>query len=139
MSFPEKSAIAVASVLVVVYGAYFALVGSWLAGGPAQEVRYQPLLVVAVVVLALLTALSTALLAVFDTRGALSFDERDRDIARRASVVGGVVLAVAVFAVLVLIMAEVEHVYLAQALLLGWVLAELIRQLSTVALYRRGA
>lgn len=139
MSFPEKIALALSAALVVVFGVYFAVVGRWLATTPVENVRYQPLLIVAVVVLAVLSALSAGLLAIVDRRGAMSFDERDRSISLRAGRVGGVLLSIAVFFVLVLLMLGVAQAWIAQALLLGWVLAELGNQLTTVALYRRGA
>ena len=38
MSFQEKSAIAITGSLVLVYGAYFAIVGRWLTVAPLTEI-----------------------------------------------------------------------------------------------------
>jgi hypothetical protein len=137
MSFQEKSAIAITAALIVVYGAYFTIVGR-LLGGPAGDVAYKPLLILAVVPLTVLAAISHIVLALTDWKGANSYDERDRVIARRAERIGGYVLAVGVFAGLVLAMAEVRHSYIANALMLAWVLAELTDNAMKIVFYRRG-
>lgn len=138
MAFPEKSALAVAAALTIAYGAYFAVVLSWTATSPLDEIVYQPLMIVATVVLAGLTAGTHVLLALFDPRGANETDERDRTIAGRSGQVGGWVLAIAVFTGLVLAMAEVHHLVIANTLLGLWVLAEIVEAGVTVVLYRRG-
>jgi hypothetical protein len=56
----------------------------------------------------------------------------------RGERVGGYVLAVGVFGGLVLAMAELAPFYIAHALLLAWVLAELVEGATKIALYRRG-
>lgn len=66
-------------------------------------------------------------------------DERDRLIALRGERVGGYVLALGVFGGLVLAMAELPPFYIAHALLLAWVLAELVEGATRIVLYRRGA
>ena len=138
MPFPEKSAIAMVSALAIVYGLYVAVILRWLAGTPADEITYQPLMVLAVIPLAVLAAMSHIVLAVLDPRAANAFDERDRLITLRSERVAGYVLALGVFASLVLAMAEVPHFYIAHALMLMWVLAEIIEGVSKVVLYRRG-
>jgi hypothetical protein len=60
-------------------------------------------------------------------------------ITLRSERVGGYVLAVGVFIGLVLAMAEFPHFYIAHALLLAWVLAELTDNVLKVWRYRRGA
>ena len=56
MPFQEKSAIAMTGALAVVYGAYFAVVAWWLTTTSADEIVYQPLMVVAVVPLVIVAA-----------------------------------------------------------------------------------
>ena len=81
---------------------------------------------------------SHAALAVLNPKEAGQHDERDRLIALRGERVGGYVLAVGVFAGLVLAMAEAGSFWIAHALLLAWVLAELTDGAVQIVLYRRG-
>ena len=136
MSFQEKSAIAMIGALAVVYGAYFAIVGRWLTVAPADEIVYQPLLIVAIVPLVVLAVVSHLVIALANPREAGAEDERDRLIALRGERVGGYVLALGVFGGLA--MAELPPFYIAHALLLAWVLAELVEGATKIVLYRRG-
>jgi hypothetical protein len=140
MSFQEKSAIAIIGSLVIVYGAYFALVARIsLASTEAAGIAYKPLLILATVPLAALAAVSHIVLAIRSPKEANSYDERDRLITLRAERLGGYVLAVGVCAGVVLAMLELRQFYIAHALLLAWVLAELADNVAKVVLYRRGA
>jgi hypothetical protein len=121
VSFQEKSAIAMT-------GAYFAIVGRWLTVTPADEIVYQPLLIVATVPLVVLAVVSHVAIALANPKEADAYDERDRLIALRGERVGGYVLA----------MAELAPFYIAHALLLAWVLAELGEGATKIVLYRRG-
>jgi hypothetical protein len=138
MPFQEKSAIAMTAVLVAVYGAYFALMGRLLASTPAADIPYQPLLIVAVVPLTILAAVSHIVLAVASPKEANAYDERDRLIVLRSERLGGYVLVLGVVAGLVLAMAEIHPFFIANALLLGWVLAEIADNATRIVLYRRG-
>jgi len=138
VSFQEKSAIAMIGALAVVYGAYFAIVGRWLTVAPADEIAYQPLLIVAIVPLVVLAVVSHVAIALANPKEAGAEDERDRLIALRGERVGSYVLALGVFGGLVLAMAELPPFYIAHALLLAWVLAELVEGATKLVLYRRG-
>ena len=139
MSFQEKSAIFIVGSLVVVYGAYFALIGRISAVTPAVEIAYKPLLILAVVPLALLVAFSHIVLAILNPKEANAYDERDRLITLRAERLGGYVLAVGVFTGLVLAMIELRSFYIANALLLAWVLAEITDNAAKIVFYRQEA
>ena len=106
--------------LAVVYGAYFAFVGRWLTVTPADEIVYQPLLIVTILPLVVLAVVSHVAIALANPKEADASDERDRLIALRGERVGGYVLAVGVFGGLVLAMAE------------------LVEGATKIALYRRG-
>ncbi len=138
MPFQEKSAIATLGALLLVYGAYFAIVGRWLAAGPVGEIAYQPLMLAAVAVLVIFAVVSQVLIAIVNPKEASAYDERDRLIDLRSERVGGYVLAVGVFFGLVLAMGEIEHFYIAQTLLLALVLAQISDESTKVFLYRRG-
>jgi hypothetical protein len=139
VSFQAKSTFVMTVILVVVYGAYFSVVGTWLSHSPVEQVRYQPLMVIAVVPLVILAALSHSVLAIVNRREAHSYDERDRLISLRGEEVGGYILAVGVFCAIVLAMAEFHAFYLAHTLMLAWVLAEVFAGVTRLVLYRRGA
>ena len=138
MSFQEKSAIATLGGLLVVYGAYFAIVGRWLASNPINEIAYQPLMIAAVVILVIVAVISQIAIAIVSPKEADTYDERDRLIDLRAERTGGYVLAVGVFFGLVLAMGDVEHFFIAQTLLLSLVLAQMSDEATKVVLYRRG-
>lgn len=138
MPFQEKSAIVTTAILIVVYGAYFAILGLWLQSTPADEIPYQPLLIVAVIPLTILAAFSHIVLALFNPKEANQYDERDRLVTLRSERLGGYVLAVGVFAGIVLAAIEVTWFWIANALMLAWVLAEVADGVTKVALYRTG-
>ncbi len=139
MAFQEKSSLVMTAILAVVYGIYFALVGSRMAETPVDEIVYQPLLIVAVIPLVILAVVSHIVLALTNLKQANDHDERDRLISLRGEQLGGYVLAVGVFVGLVLAMAEAPYFFVAHALLAGWVLAELSAGGMRILLYRRGA
>jgi hypothetical protein len=122
VSFQEKSAIAMTGPLALVDGAYFAIVGRWLTVTPADEIVYQPLLIVAIVPLVVLAVVSHVAIALANPKEAGASDERDRLIALRGERVGGYVLAVGVLG----------------GLPLAWVVAELVEGATKIVLYRRG-
>jgi len=137
--FEEKSVIATTGAHVVVFGVYFFVVARWLASTAADQVVYQPLLVFTVVPLVVLTVISHIAFAVLKPKEAGAHDERDALIALRGGRVGGYVLAVGAFAGIALAMAESSPFYIAHALLLAWVLAEVTDGTRKIVLYRRGA
>ncbi len=140
MSFQEKSALAIIGALVVVYGVYFALVVRIsLASTEVGGIAYKPLLILSVVPLAVLAAVSHIVLALRNPKEANAYDERDRLITLRAERLGGYVLAVGVFTGVVLAMFELRPFYIANTLMLVWVLAEIADNAAKVVLYRRGA
>jgi hypothetical protein len=124
--------------LAIVYRTYFAVIGWWLTTTPADEIVYQPLLVVAVVPSVLLAAVSHIGFALANPQGADAHDERDRLISLRGERVGGYVLAAGVFAGLVLTMVEVSPFFITHASLLMWVVAEIIAGATRIVLFRRG-
>ena len=125
--------------LAVVYGAYFTIVARWLTTTPADDIVYQPLMIIVIVPLAMLAALSHIVLALVNPKEANGYDERDRLIALRGERIGGYVLAGGVFVALVLAMAELSPFFIAHALLLAWVLAEITAGATRIMFYRRGA
>jgi hypothetical protein len=134
----SNSVAATTGTLVVVYGAYFAVVARLPATTPADQIVYQPLMIAAVLPLVVLAVASHLALALVNPREAGQHDKRERLIALRGERAGGYVLAVGVFTGLVLAMAEADAFWIAHALLVGWVLAELTAGAVRILLYRRG-
>jgi hypothetical protein len=137
--FQEKSTIAMTSALAIVYGAYFAIVAWWLTTTPADKIMYQPLMIIATLPLVILAALSHIVIARANPKEANAYDERDHLIALRGERIGSYVLAVGVFGGVVLAMADGSQFFIANALMLAWVLAELTKGATKIVQYRRGA
>lgn len=136
MTFQQRSAATIVGALLVIFGAYFAV----LIGGVdrrADDFAYKPLLVLAVIAFTALMAFSHTFLALLTPHEANTLDERDRTISQRADQVGGIVLASAVLLVISLSVVEAAHVYIANALLLGLVAAQIASETTKLWLYRR--
>lgn len=137
MSYEEKSTVAMTTILVVVFGAYFTIVGTRLSDSPARDVAYLGLMVPAVLALVVLAAVTHAGIALAAPRDAGVEDERDRLIHLRGDRVGAFVLGTGVFGTLVLAAIRTDQFWVAQSLLATLVAAELATGLTRLALYRR--
>jgi hypothetical protein len=135
VAFQAKSAAA-----LIVYVPYFTFVGYILAttSDDVANVAYKPMLILATVPVALIAAVSHIVLALFAPRDANQRDERDRLVGQRAGQLGAYILAVGVFAGIVLAMLELTSFYVVNALMLFWVAAEVAVQARRLVLYRRG-
>lgn len=136
MTFHERSAITTISALVIVFGAYFLVLISGVDRS-VDDFVYKPLLVVAVVALIGVMAVSHMVLALWTPDEANTLDERDATISQRADQVSGFILGVVVLVVISLTMIETAHVYIANALLLGLVVAQVAGESTKLFLYRR--
>lgn len=138
MPFEEKSVIVTTIAMAIAYGLYFAVVTRWALTTPAPDITYQPLMVLTVVLLVVMLVVGQVAIAVSKPAEAGERDERDRLIDLRGGNLGGYVLAVGVLLALVLAMVRVDQFYIANVLLLWWVLAELTSGVAKIVLYRRG-
>ena len=140
MAFQAKSAAALIAALIIVYVPYFTFVGSILAttSEDVANVAYKPLLVLATVPVAIIAAVSHIVLALVTPKEANQRDERDRLIDQHADQLGAYILAVGVFAGIVLAMLELASFYVVNALMFFWVVAEVAAQVRRLILYRRG-
>lgn len=138
MTFQEKSTLTMTTILVLVFGWYFALVLGPITGSPTREVAYTGLMVAVVVLLVILAAVSHAVLAVVFRAQANTDDERDRLIALRSGQIAGYILAVGVCAGIALAMVQSDTFWIAQALIGALVLAEVTDGVIKLVLYRRG-
>lgn len=136
MTFHERSAATIIGLLLLTFGTYFVVV----IGGVdrrTDDFVYKPLLILAVVAFVVLMTFSHIFLALLSPAEANTLDERDRSISQRAEQAGAFILGVTVLMVISLTMFEVAHVYIANALLLGLVAAQLASETAKLWLYRR--
>jgi len=138
MSFQAKSTTVMLAALVGAYGWYGLQLFRLAEGSPVETVAYQPLVFVVVVPLVVIATIGHILITAVNPSEADSTDERDRDIARRGSVIGGWIVSIAGIAALFAAMAEVGHFWIAHLILAGLVLAELADGSWRLVLYRRG-
>lgn len=139
MSFHEKSAWIMVALVALVYGWYFAVVFGDLASQEAvRGIAYRGMMLATVIALTVLAAVSHIVVAVASPREADKTDERDREINRHGEYIGGFVLGVGALLALGLAMFEVDHFWIANAILAGLVLSELVSGVTRIVLYRRG-
>lgn len=139
MNYQEKSTTLMTAAMMLVYGVYFFIIWRWHGAVPLEEIAYQPLLMAAVIPLIMFAVAGHVLIALFNPREASVEDERDRQIALYGERAGGMMLGVTMFCGIVLSMLDTHHFYVANALMLGWVLAEILEGLTKIVLYRRGS
>jgi hypothetical protein len=138
VSFQGKSIALTLAIIVGVYGWYFITVARWASESPVAEIAYQPLMLATVVVLIILAIGGHILLAVIPPYEGRQPDERDRLIEARGESIGGVVLGAGAVGGIFLAMAEFEHFWIANTILLGLVLSEVVAGGTKLLSYRRG-
>ena len=138
MSFEEKSNYVMLAAVVIVYGWYAATIASLAADIAVADIAYQPLMLIVVVPLVLIAIVWHAVIAALNPAEAGQRDERDDEIDLRAKRVSGYVVGTALFAGLVITMLEIDNFWIAQTLLGGLVLSEVVEGSMRATLYRRG-
>ena len=135
MTFQERSAATIIALLLLAFGTYVVVV---IVGVDRRvgDFAYKPLLIL-VIAFAALMAVSHIGLALLSPNEANTLDERDRSISQRSDQVGAIILGSTVLFVISLTMFEVAHVYIANALLLGLVAAQIASEATKLWLYRR--
>jgi hypothetical protein len=138
MSFKEKVAWVMLVIMVLVYGRYFYSIQGAIAGGvDVAEIPYRAAMLMTVVTVVVL-AIAATIAVTIAARGDDASDERDSEIERHGDWLGGIVLYVGVLGALALAMFEAAHFWIANALLLSLVLAEIVAGVRKLTLYRRG-
>ncbi len=140
MSFREKSILITIVAMLVAAASYAAVVIPLARGTAVDQIAYQPLMSVAVVVLVIVMVAGHVVAAIAQPKAANAKpDEREKLIEWRGQTAGGYVLAVGVFVVLCLAMAEAHWFWIANVLAGMWVLAEVFAGVWKLMLFRRGA
>lgn len=137
MSFQEKSTALMLGLIVIVYGWYFATVASQVGETPVADIDYQPLMLGTVAALVVLAIVGHILITAVPSYEGDETDERDRIIDLKGEGIGGYVLATGTLVGLFLAMAEYEPFWIANALLAGLVLSEIVTSASKLVYYRR--
>lgn len=137
MSFQGKSTALMLAIVVGVYGWYFITVARWASDTPVAEIAYQSLMGVTVLALIVLAIGGHILLAMFPPYRARQADERDRFIEVKGESIGGGVLGTGAVAAIFLAMAEVDYFWIANTILLGLVLSEVVAGVAKLIFYRR--
>lgn len=138
MSFQEKSTWIEALTFAGVYAWYFANLAGSVGSNAVTEIGYQGMMLVTVIVLVVLAVVGHVVIAVADPKGSDQNDERDRSINRFGEYVGGYALAVGSVIALALAMADVDQFWIANTILAGLVMSELVSAGTKLVLYRRG-
>ncbi len=137
MSFQEKSSALMLAVIVVVYGWYFAKILSWALETPVGEIEYQKPMLVTVGALILLAIAGHVAIALAPSYEGDRSDERDKIVDLKGEWIGGFVLGSGVLVGLGLAMGEFEHFWIANTLLAGLVLSEVVTSIAKAVYYRQ--
>lgn len=137
MSFHGKSTALMLAIIIGVYGWYFVTVARWASDTPVTDIAYQPLMLATVVVLVLLAIGGHILLAAIPPYDGRQPDERDRLIEARGESIGGVALGAGAVGGIFLAMAEFDYFWIANTILLGLVLSEVVAGSAKLIYYRR--
>lgn len=139
MSYEERGVWIYLGVAVVAFSAYVVVVLGLADGREVTEVPYVPVLLW-VLGVSMLVNIAVRILVELARPGESGRrqDVRDRDIGRFGELVGGSVLSVAVLGVLVLVLMEVEHFWVANAIYVAFVAQAVSSSVVKVVAYRRG-
>ncbi|MGF1617528.1 MAG: hypothetical protein ACFCU2_06915 [Acidimicrobiia bacterium] len=137
MSFQGKSTALMLAILIGVYVWYFVTVARWASDTPVTEIAYQPLMLATVVILVILAVGGHILLAVIPPYNGRQPDERDRLIEARGESIGGLVLGAGAVVGIFMAMAEFDYFWIANTILLGLVLSEVVAGGAKLIYYRR--
>lgn len=138
MSFREKSTALMLGILVLVYGNYFLRIWGAMKTTAVESIDYQGQMLTVVIVLVVLAIIGHIVISALSPDDADTVDERDRAIEKSGDQWAGFVLAGFTLMGLALAMTEQAHFYVAQCLLAGLVLSEVIKSVLMLARYRRG-
>ncbi len=138
MAYREKSAWVMVLAVVGVYGWYFAEVIPGAVGVDVTDIDYRERLFFTVIFLVLAAIAGHVVAALADPDETDVADERDREINRFGEYIGGFVLGVTAVAAVLMAAYEVPHFWIANAVLFGMVVSEIVSNITQIVAYRRG-
>lgn len=134
MSYEERSTWAFIVIAPIGYALYLVLSYA-TGGGPTDADTYVWPMVCAIAGGILAGILSGILIGMAGTR---RVDQRDKEIGWFGSRIGNVLIVLGGVSALVLCFIEAPHVYIANVLYLGFVLAAILQSAAKLVAYRRG-
>lgn len=138
MSFEEKTTWVMAATTPTAYAVYLSVVLPRLSGTTPGQVAYEWPLVAAIIAAIVATIVGHIVIIASNPREADQSDERDAMIERSGGYVSGYVLGAGCFGALSLTMLEFDHFWIANALFLSFVLADLTSSIVKLHRYRVG-
>ena len=138
MSFEEKSTWIMTVIGPTAGAIYLVILFGRLQEAPAAEVAYQWPMLTTIGLAIVASIVAHIVIAIAAPKEADKKDERDININRHGEYIGGFVLAVCTLGVLALTMAEYAHFWIANALYLAFVLANVTSSVVKIVAYRRG-
>lgn len=135
MSFKEKSIWITLVTVVLVYGWYFLNLASVET---LHWPDYRRMMLGTVIALVLISVISHVVVAAMAPEEADELDERDRLIDRAGESIAGYFATAAALTGMGMAMFEIDHFFIANTILLGLVLAELVACALKILYYRRG-
>lgn len=140
MSFHEKTNLAMLIILWIVFGGYFYTVAGHFfsdAPPPALDAVWGGILRMVILLVVLMVAFHIVA-TVFAPKNADQADERDRAIEVKAEARSGVVLGIGIVWALVLLFADTEPYWVANALMFTLVASEIAKSVMRAIAYRVG-
>jgi hypothetical protein len=149
MPFEEKVTWVSAVVSVLVSAWYASVVLPQMSSGPVSAIAYQSPMLIAMGAMIVMTIIGTILMSIgtavsAEITGSGSAkdmdrkDERDVSIAQRGDLIGYYVSSVGVLGALALTMLKSEYFWIANTILLTFVIASLVSSAVKIVIYRRG-
>lgn len=138
MSYEEKSTWAYLFTAIVVPIIYGVTVFSQITTTPVEDIDYAGPLLTAIGAAIALGILSGILIGIGAPREAGKADERDRVISRRGELVGYIVLSISIVGALLLVLAEVQYFWIANAIYFAFLVAAIVSSVVKLVAYRRG-
>lgn len=139
MSFEEKSTWVMLLTVTGVYSWYFlTILPAWSAAGEAAVADYRALMLGTVLVLVVVAIVAHIVIAVAAPDESDLIDERDRSIDRYGEYIGGYLAGAAALTGMGMAMYELPHFLIANVILLGLVISEIVTGLVKIYCYRRG-
>jgi hypothetical protein len=138
MTFEEKNTWIYALVTVGAFGAYLVIILGRAEGTPLTEVPYVGAMLWTIGAAIAASIVGRIVVAIAWPKDADKRDQRDREIHRFGEHIGQSFVVVGAVAALGLAMAEVDHIWIANAVYLAFVLSALLGSTARIFAYRRG-
>ena len=138
MSYEEKGQWVYLAASTIGYGVYVALLLSAARTTPLPEVDYQPILVWTIVGAVIASIIGRIAVEMIGPSDSYREDVRDRDIGRFGEYAAGIVLGIGMVGPFILVLLEVDHFWIGNAMYLVFVLQAIVGAVIKLIAYRRG-